>query len=608
MASPYTSVSISGYNTNAPPDDGSNVASNALKWSNHIDKIGDPVRKLAQGIDTNVQAAFTAIYGLTDAEDKYGITPTDFSFLEGDVHRYGAIGDGVADDTVAIQAAIDFGGSQDVRIIADGLFLISSTIFFKKGVQHNWSMPIPVDIGLTPAKGFVWGGGNNDVMIELNQFQFSLFDNIICSNRVNNATGITGVLWRNDVDGQKIGNHNRYEGRIGIFGCAIGAQVGDNTGDGYASNIEENYVNEMYFFDCINPLIFDSVAVDNWTIKEFHSGWDPGIAAPGTRANIINVKGLGGGNQILWGFARVDDIITDNAAIQIDLGTLDLHHFRLEGNQTIQALAIGSNNISRGSMTITLVTNDTIKDSSNNVATLSHKSGVTLISCSFGTGNVQVTRPVIAIGTVFQDGFGFVTSTVNGIVNDIGTFTKANANSSITLGSETGNLSLATLSTQALTGIINLAADEIAATDDVGFTSITTAAGALIDNTDYDIATVALADGSSITLIIDYHIYRAHNASQNLSTCGTIYYSAHADVSGNIVAATPTIVHDTQALGVEYATLTITATMAEDEGANTVTPKIKQTNDVGDNLRAIFSLRIMGNIDVATTAPFASIT
>ena len=63
MSTPYTAVTITGYNLQAPPDDGSNVASNALKWSNHIDKIGDPIKALAEGINTNVAAAFEKIFG-----------------------------------------------------------------------------------------------------------------------------------------------------------------------------------------------------------------------------------------------------------------------------------------------------------------------------------------------------------------------------------------------------------------------------------------------------------------------------------------------------------------------------------------------------------------
>lgn len=49
---PYVSVSISGYNASPPPDDGSQVASNIVTWAFHKVKIGDPLRTLAEAINS----------------------------------------------------------------------------------------------------------------------------------------------------------------------------------------------------------------------------------------------------------------------------------------------------------------------------------------------------------------------------------------------------------------------------------------------------------------------------------------------------------------------------------------------------------------------------
>lgn len=58
---PYTSVSISGYNSSPPPDDGSQTSANKVEWAKHKTKIGDPIKTLAEGINTNVLAAFAAV-------------------------------------------------------------------------------------------------------------------------------------------------------------------------------------------------------------------------------------------------------------------------------------------------------------------------------------------------------------------------------------------------------------------------------------------------------------------------------------------------------------------------------------------------------------------
>lgn len=52
MGSKYTNQTESGYNSSAPPDDGSVQASNKVRWSFIKSKIGDPVLALAQAINS----------------------------------------------------------------------------------------------------------------------------------------------------------------------------------------------------------------------------------------------------------------------------------------------------------------------------------------------------------------------------------------------------------------------------------------------------------------------------------------------------------------------------------------------------------------------------
>jgi len=85
---PYTSASISGYNSSPPPDDGSTGADNTLKWSFHKDKLADPVKTLAEAVNTNVLAAFGKTINTDSAEDNahaggISYTPATFTIATG---------------------------------------------------------------------------------------------------------------------------------------------------------------------------------------------------------------------------------------------------------------------------------------------------------------------------------------------------------------------------------------------------------------------------------------------------------------------------------------------------------------------------------------------
>lgn len=58
MGAKYTTNTITGYNSSPPPDDGSQSASNLVTWAKHKDKLGDPLKTLAEAIDTDLVAAF----------------------------------------------------------------------------------------------------------------------------------------------------------------------------------------------------------------------------------------------------------------------------------------------------------------------------------------------------------------------------------------------------------------------------------------------------------------------------------------------------------------------------------------------------------------------
>src|SRR5690606_20721054 len=81
----------------------------------------------------NIINQTTPDYSRTAAEIAAGVTPVDYRYPEGNVRRYGAVGNGVADDTQAIQAALDaaaetsfYGGS--VVSIPPGYYRISQSL------------------------------------------------------------------------------------------------------------------------------------------------------------------------------------------------------------------------------------------------------------------------------------------------------------------------------------------------------------------------------------------------------------------------------------------------------------------------------------------------
>ena len=54
MGTKYTSTIISGYNATPPPDDGTKTDVNKIKWSHVKTKVGDPVKTLAESMNTKL--------------------------------------------------------------------------------------------------------------------------------------------------------------------------------------------------------------------------------------------------------------------------------------------------------------------------------------------------------------------------------------------------------------------------------------------------------------------------------------------------------------------------------------------------------------------------
>lgn len=57
MGTKYSTVTISGYNSSPPADDGSTAASNQVTWSKHKTKLGDPIKTAVESINSALVTA-----------------------------------------------------------------------------------------------------------------------------------------------------------------------------------------------------------------------------------------------------------------------------------------------------------------------------------------------------------------------------------------------------------------------------------------------------------------------------------------------------------------------------------------------------------------------
>lgn len=80
MAALYPGTSVSGYNSNPPPDDGTLGANNQITWSGVKSKLGDPLNSFATSVDANLTTAFNKTVGgasVVSTASNYPMTAAD---------------------------------------------------------------------------------------------------------------------------------------------------------------------------------------------------------------------------------------------------------------------------------------------------------------------------------------------------------------------------------------------------------------------------------------------------------------------------------------------------------------------------------------------------
>lgn len=141
---PYSSQSISGYNASPPPDDGSQVAANKVEWAKHLTKIGNPLKALAEGVNTQSVAAFNTL-----ALEDWSMSTTSATIAEGDWHN-GLLMGGLGNVNYPAPSSLENGWHNYVFNAATGVIHLRATATdFFRGVEGTFAS----GVSLSPGQG-----------------------------------------------------------------------------------------------------------------------------------------------------------------------------------------------------------------------------------------------------------------------------------------------------------------------------------------------------------------------------------------------------------------------------------------------------------------------
>jgi hypothetical protein len=226
------------------------------------------------------------------------------------VGDFGAVGDGVADDTVAIQAAIDaaYSAGGGTVFIPAGTYKVTSTINAKSYIKlvgaYGESSLFGV-VNTKPGSCINWAGTTGSIFRVYNTRLFEL-DGVYIEG---NSQNVTGILL--DSDNNPSGSQNEFH-RFSIRNCAIGVQWGTS---GISSGA---YANDGTRFSTFT--IWSSVAGSKgFVVNSGNAGQMSVIESGGIQvedigidivvANILQIRRVFGGGVMDTAFIRASTAI-----------------------------------------------------------------------------------------------------------------------------------------------------------------------------------------------------------------------------------------------------------------------------------------------------------
>ena len=188
------------------------------------------------------------IYPRTVGEELGGVTPVNTDYPEGNAYRYGAVGDGVADDTSAIQTMFSFhtnfnGGGQ--LVFPRGNYRITSSILIPPGWAHN---TVDLQGGRITYDGAVDATAAIFKFVK-NQCYFNTFKNgyLDANNKAGYCIYAAGEGWQYAIKANKVENMElRYH-------TVAGVQIGDQTNTGNDQDGADWLFLKVYFRHLIQP-------------------------------------------------------------------------------------------------------------------------------------------------------------------------------------------------------------------------------------------------------------------------------------------------------------------------------------------------------------------